>query len=201
MRQVIYEPDQEFHYVYFIEEGLCSIVTVMDDGTSVEVGMVGNDGMAGFGALLIPGQASSTEVIVQVPGKALKIDFDVFKAAFDEREGIRRVVFRCIGDAIMLGAQTAACNRLHSMEQRLARWLLMVSDRVGSDTLTMTHEFLSQMLGVRRSGVTMVCGELQRSGLISYRHGMVTILNHEGLEALSCECYRLDHERLTVPVS
>jgi CRP-like cAMP-binding protein len=200
LRQVLYEPGVEIKHLYFMEEGLCSILTVMEDGASVEVGMVGSDGMLGYTALLVSGQASANEVIVQVPGKALRIDYAAFKKAFDRSEGIRRVIFRCIGDGIMLGAQTAACNRLHSMEQRLARWLLMAADRIGSETMPMTHEFLAQMLGVRRAGVTLVAGELQRSGLIGYHHGTVTILNRDSLEETACECYHLDHKRLNKPI-
>jgi CRP-like cAMP-binding protein len=200
LRQVLYEPGLEIEKLYFVEEGLCSILTVMADGSTVEVGMIGNDGMVGFSAILITGQASPSEVIVQVPGSARCINTAQFRTAFNQSEGIRRVVHRCIADSLMLGAQTAACNRLHSMEQRLARWLLMASDRIASDTMPMTHEFLAQMLGVRRSGVTLVCGELQRSGLIGYHHGTMTILNREGVQALACECYRLDHERLNQPI-
>jgi CRP-like cAMP-binding protein len=199
LRQVIYEPGAEIQHLYFVEEGVCSILNMMADGSTVEVGMVGNDGMTGLSAVINSGH-SANQVIVQVPGFAQRINTDKFRTAFNRSEGIRRVAHRCIGDALMLSSQTAACNRLHSMEQRLARWLLMASDRIQSDTMPMTHEFLATMLGVGRSGVTLVAGDLQRSGLISYHHGTLTVLNHEGLEALSCECYRLDHERLNEPL-
>lgn len=199
LRQVIYEPGAEIQHLYFVEQGVCSILNVMADGSTVEVGMVGNDGMTGLSAVINNGH-SDNQVIVQVPGFAQRINTAQFRMAFNRSEGIRRVAHRCIGDALMLSSQTAACNRLHSMEQRLARWVLMASDRIQSDTMPMTHEFLATMLGVRRSGVTLVAGDLQRSGLISYHHGTLTVLNHEGLEALSCECYRLDHERLNEPL-
>jgi CRP-like cAMP-binding protein len=199
MRQVIYEPGAEIQHLYFVEEGLCSILNIMADGSTVEVGMIGNEGMVGFGAILDSGH-SANQVIVQVPGTAQRINAAQFRTAFDRNEGVRRVAHRCIGDALSIGSQTAACNRLHSIEQRCARWLLMASDRIGSDTMPMTHEFLAAMLGVRRSGVTLVAGELQRSGLIHYHHGRITILYREGLEAVACECCRLDRERLNKPL-
>lgn len=118
------------------------------------------------------------------------------KHAFDESAAVRTVFLRFIEALIYLGGQTAACNRLHTIEQRLARWLLMAHDRVQTNVMPMTHEFLAAMLGVRRAGVTETAGELQRSGLIRYHHGRLAIDDREGLEAAACECYRLDHDRL-----
>lgn len=199
LRQVIYEVGAPIDHLYFVEEGLCSILTSMADGSTVEVGMVGKDGMIGVNVLL-DGAASPNQVIVQVPGSARRIATARFKTAFHRSAETRDVVLRCIGDMLAISAQTAACNRLHSIEQRCARWLLMAYDRVGSETIPLTHEFLATMLGVRRSGVTLVAVELQRSGLIRYRHGQVTILNREGLEATACECYRIDRGRLEKPI-
>ena len=110
---------------------------------------------------------------------------------------MRKVVHRFAESFLNLSAQTAACNRLHSIEQRCARWLLMSSDRIQSDIMPMTHEFLSSMIGVRRASVTEVAGELQRSGLIRYHHGQIRITDHRGLEATACECYRMDHDRFS----
>ena len=115
------------------------------------------------------------------------------KAAFDQSAAVRAVMMRFIDGLWDLSAQTAACNRLHTIEQRCARWLLMAHDRLQADIMPMTHEFLASMLGVRRAGVTETAGELQRSGLIRYHHGRLTIVDREGLEALACECYRNDH--------
>ena len=199
LRQVLYEPGDEIEHLYFVEEGLCSILTIMTDGATVETGMIGNDGLVGISAILDSGK-SPDQVIVQVPGAAQQINAAEFRAAFNQSEHIRRVVLRFIQDLLMVNAQTAACNRLHSIEQRSARWMLMACDRVGSDSIPLTHEFLAQMLGVGRSGVTLVAGELQRSGLIRYRHGRIAILNREGLEAAACECYRRDRERSEEPV-
>ena len=119
------------------------------------------------------------------------------KAAFDRSEPVRRVALRFTEALLNLSAQTAACNRLHSIEQRCARWLLMAMDRTETDRIPLTHEFLASMLGVRRAGVTNVAGELQRSGLIRYHHGQLSIIDREGLEANACECYRIDHDRLS----
>jgi CRP-like cAMP-binding protein len=115
---------------------------------------------------------------------------------FDDSPGVRRVILRFIEDLLNLSSQTAACNRLHSVEQRTGRWLLMSSDRVRSNVLALTQEFLAAMLGVRRSGVSEAAGELQRSGLIRYRRGEITILDRVGLEAAACECYGLDRQRI-----
>jgi CRP-like cAMP-binding protein len=118
------------------------------------------------------------------------------KAAFDQSEAVRRVVLRFTEAVLNLSAQTAACNRLHTIEQRCARWMLMAVDRVQSDEIPLTHEFLSSMLGVRRAGVTNTAGELQSSGLIRYHRGLLTIVDRDGLEMTACECYRIDHDRL-----
>jgi CRP-like cAMP-binding protein len=133
---------------------------------------------------------------VQIPGTAQRMSAALCKAAFDRSEAVRRVALRFTEAILNLSAQTAACNRLHSTEQRCARWLLMAIDRIQSDTMPVTHEFLASMLGVRRAGVTNTAGELQRSGLIRYHHGQLTIVDREGLEATACEFHRIDHERL-----
>jgi CRP-like cAMP-binding protein len=132
---------------------------------------------------------------VQIPGDALRMNAVRCKAAFDQSAGVRRLALRFTESMLNLSAQTAACNRLHSIEQRCARWLLMASDRIGADVMPMTHEFLSTMLGVRRAGVTVTAQELQRSGLIRYHRGEVTIRDHDGLAESACECYRIDHDR------
>jgi CRP-like cAMP-binding protein len=119
----------------------------------------------------------------------------LFKAEFDQREHLRRVVLRLVSAALAMTSQNAACNRLHSVEQRCARWLLEASNRIASDTMPMTHEFLSSLLGVRRAGVTETAGHLQRSGLVRYHRGHLTITDRGGLEARACECYLVDHEQ------
>jgi CRP-like cAMP-binding protein len=133
---------------------------------------------------------------MQLPGAAHVIPASRCKALFEENPKVRGVLLRFVEDLLNLSSQTAACNRLHSVEQRTARWLLMASDRLGSPVLPLTQEFLAAMLGVRRSGVSEAAGELQRSGLIRYRRGQITIIDRAGLEKTACECYRLDHQRI-----
>src|SRR6516164_4159684 len=196
IRQILYEAGAPLEYVYFIEEGVASILTSMANGSTIEVGMIGAEGIVGVSAVLDSNTATQ-QVIIQIPGTALRMNAVRCKAVFDQSEAVRRVVLRFIDAFLNLSAQTAACNRLHSIEQRCARWLLMALDRIQSDTMPITQEFLASMLGVRRAGVTTIAGELQRSGLIRYHHGHISIGYRNGLEANACECYQIDHDRLT----
>jgi len=191
---IIYEVGAPLEDVYFIEQGVASVLTNLTNGSVIEVGMIGREGMVGV-PVLLGDETSVQRVIVQVPGTALRMKAARCKTAFDESAAVRRVLLRFTAAILNMSAQSAACNRAHSMKQRCARWLLMSSDRIQSDVVPMTHEFLSSMLGVRRTGVTAIAGELQRSGLIRYRRGQVTIVDHGGLEATACECYRIDHAR------
>lgn len=197
LRQVLQDAAKPVEHVYFMEEGVSSVLTIMADGATIEVGMIGSEGMVGVAELLGGGLAQ--EVIVQIPGRALRMPSALCRHAFDESAAVRTVLLRFAGALLRLSSQTAACNRLHSIEQRCARWLLMAHDRVGTERMPMTHEFLASMLGVRRAGVTTAAGELQRSGLISYRQGEITIRDREGLETLACECYAVDHAQLIRP--
>ena len=171
------------------------VVLSDDDGATIEVGMIGAEGMVGLPALL-GGKISAQHVVIQIPGSALRMNAALCKTGFDQSATIRATFLRFTEGILNLSAQTAACNRLHAIDQRCARWLLMAFDRTQSDVMPMTQEFLSSMLGVRRAGVTEAAGELQRSGLIRYQHGRITLIDREGLEASACECYRIDHERL-----
>jgi CRP-like cAMP-binding protein len=194
-RQILYEVGAPFDFIYFIEEGLASVLAIMEDGASSAVGMVGPEGLIGAPALL-GGKVSGQQVIMQLPGAALRIPVGACKAAFDDNARIRDVLLHFIEDLLNLSSQSAGCNRLHSIEQRSARWLLMAADRTRSSTLPLTQEFLAAMLGVRRSGVSEAAGELQRSGLIRYRRGEITIVDRAGLEKTACECYGLDRQRV-----
>jgi CRP-like cAMP-binding protein len=191
---VIYDVGARFEDVYFIKQGLASVLTNLTSGSTIGVGMIGMEGVVGV-PVLLGDETSAQRVIVQVPGTALRMKAALCKAAFDESAAVRSVLLRFTAAILNMSAQTAACNRVHSIKQRCARWLLMSSDRIQSDVVPMTHEFLSSMLGVRRTGVTAIAGELQRSGLIRYHRGQVTIVDHAGLEATACECYRIDHAR------
>jgi CRP-like cAMP-binding protein len=194
-KQIIYEVGAPLDDIYFIEEGLASVLTTMEDGASSEVGMVGPEGLVGVSALL-GGKVSAQHVVMQLPGRGHHIAAKLCKSVFDQSPHVRSVVLRFIEDLLNLSSQTAGCNRLHSVEQRSARWLLMASDRVGSNALPLTQEFLAAMLGVRRSGVSEAMSELQRSGLVRYRRGEITIIDRAGLEKTACECYGLDKRRV-----
>jgi CRP-like cAMP-binding protein len=194
-KQVIYEVGETLDQIYFIEDGLASVLTMMEDGASSEVGMVGAEGLIGVSALL-GGKASAQHIVVQLPGTAYRIAAAACKAVFDNNPRVRAVLLRFVEDLLNLSAQTAACNRLHQVEQRAARWLLMSSDRTDSNVLRLTQEFLAAMLGVRRSGISEAAAELQRSGVIRYRRGEITIVDRIGLQDVACECYDLDRRRV-----
>jgi CRP-like cAMP-binding protein len=192
-KQILHEINTPIDYVYFVERGLISVLTVLSGGLTSEVGIIGPEGLVGVAALL-GAEASAQRVIVQVPGTAWRMDVAACKAAFDRRPNFHQIVLRFIDQFLNHSAQTAACNLLHSAQQRCARWLLMASVRTQSDTVPMTHESLSSMLGIRRTGITAIAGALQRSGLIQYHRGRITITDRDGLETTACECYRLDRE-------
>ena len=194
-KQVLYEVGDPLEWVYFIEQGVVSVLTAMANGATIEVGMIGSEGVVGIAALL-GARYQSQRNVVQVPGTALRMRAAACKAAFEQSAAVRALMLRFTTSVIDIGAQSAACNRLHSIEQRCARWLLMARDRHGDNVLPMTHEFMATMLGVRRAGVTETVGELQRSGLIRNHRGALTIVDGDGLEAAACECYLVDRERL-----
>ena len=194
-KQILYEVGAPLEHIYFIEEGLASVLTTMENGASSEVGMVGPEGFVGVSALL-GGLLSAQHVVMQLPGRGHHIPASRCRSVFEQNPRVRAVLLRLVEDLLNLSSQTAGCNRLHSVEQRSARWLLMASDRVDSNILPLTQEFLAAMLGVRRSGVSEAASELQRSGLIRYRRGEITIIDRAGLENTACECYVLDKQRV-----
>jgi CRP-like cAMP-binding protein len=194
LRQIVYEVGARLEHVYFVEQGVASILTKMTNGESIEAGMIGSEGMLGLPALL-GRERSGQHLIVQAPLTALRMDVADCKTAFDQSAAVRAVMLQYAGTLLDIASQTALCNRLHSHLQRASRWLLMMYDRLQSDAMPLTHEFLSTMLGVRRTRITEAAGQLRRLGLIRYARGVVTILDHPGLAAMACECYR-DHDRL-----
>lgn len=198
LKQNLYLPNEPIEYIYFVNSGVASLLNLMEDGTAVEVATIGNEGMVGLpvflGADRILGQA-----MVQIPGDALRMKADVFKDKVTPGSPLHDLLQRYTQTLFNQIAQSAACNRLHSVEERMCRWLLMTQDRVGQDSFVLTQEFLSQMLGVRRPTVSIAASILQKAGLIRYSRGNITILDREGLENASCECYRIiqvDFERL-----
>ena len=188
LRDVLFNVDVPIEHVYFPEDMVVSILGVMPDGTAVEVATVGREGMVGL-PVFLGAERTSSHAMVQVPGRAHRVEARTFRDQSRRSVGIRDVLDRYTQAMFTLLAQGAACNRLHSIEERCARWLLLTQDRVGADSFPLTHQFLSQMLGVRRAGVSEVAAELQREGLLTYRRGYITIQDRARLEAASCECY------------
>ncbi len=189
-KQIIYAPDEPIEYVYFPNSGVISLVNVTEDGKTVEAGMVGNEGMAGIPVLLGADKMPSL-AISQVVGDAVRMKADVFKREVTPGTSLYKLLLRYTQALLNQISQSVACNSLHPVERRCCRWLLMCHDRVRSDQFMVTQELLSQMLGVRRASVSVVAATVQKAGLIRYNRGRITIVDREGLEAGSCECYRV----------
>jgi len=193
------EPGATSSYVYFPWSGVCSLTATMRDGRMVEVGTIGNEGVVGMSGYF-GGQLPDVMTLVQVPGSGAHVmRRGVFLAEMDRAGALYHLVRRYSQALLALMTQSVACNALHDIDQRCARWLLMTHDRVDGDVLELTQEYLATMLGVRRPSVTDVARRLQREKLIDYRRGRIRIVNRSGLEARSCECYatvRQHFERL-----
>ena len=187
VKTVLFDPGQPIPFVHFPIDGVISLVTPLADGNIVEVATIGNEGIVGVP--LVPGGSLAVRAISQVGGRTLRIEASEFIRGLEHLPGFRGLVQKYVQALFGQISQAAACNRLHSNEERLSRWLLMSHDRVGTDTFPITHEFLGQMLGSRRATVTLSAGLLQSAGLIRYHRGRVTIVDREGLESVSCECY------------
>jgi CRP-like cAMP-binding protein len=201
LRQTLYEPEEPISAVYFPQDGWVSMVAPLEDGDGAEVGLIGYEGMVGLPALL-GGESDDLEALVQGSGAAFKIGVPDFQQAVEADPLLRSILLRYVQAHHAQVTRTAACNGRHQTEQRLARWLLMAHDRAQKDSFTMTHEFLSLMLGVRRAGVTVAAGALQRAHIINYDRGQVSVIDRDGLENASCECYgaaRRSYERLCGP--
>ena len=188
-KQILFEPEQKLEFAHFPEDCIISLVTVMDDGDQVEAMTVGNDGFSGI-PVFHEVETSKQKGCGQISGTALRIGVKDFQHLARELPGLRRLLHRYSEFVFETVAQSAACNRLHVIEQRCARWLLMSEDRVGRDSFDLTQEFLAEMLGVRRPGVTVAMGILEKAGLIAHGRGNITVVNRPGLEKASCECYR-----------
>jgi CRP-like cAMP-binding protein len=188
--QILHRIDQPVEYNYFPETALVSLLNILSDGTSVEVGVVGRDGVVGITPLL-EGSRAVTQAIVQITGEALRISARALKEEFKRGEQLQAVLLRYTRMLLTQVSQTAVCNCLHNVDQRLARWLLMAKLRIESDDLPLTQEFIAHMLGARRAGVSEAAGVLQDAGLISYSRGHIVILDFKGLEEAACECYQI----------
>jgi len=186
--ETVSESNERIRYVYFPTTSYISLITPKGAAESLEVGLVGREGVFGI-TLLLGIDTSPLKGLVQGSGKALRLTVEQFRRAAAKRPTFARVTHAYLYVLIAQIAQTAACGRYHALEARLARWLLMTHDRAGADTFRLTHEFLAQMLGVRRAGVTEVAGVFQKRKLIQYRRGVVRILNRAGIEAACCACY------------
>jgi CRP-like cAMP-binding protein len=188
-REVLFEPGKAIKHVYFPVDCLISLLTAVDKRRTLEVGMVGNEGMAGMPFILGMG-VSGVRAIVQGGGTALRIASGPFRVEFDRNRPLQEALYRYTYALMAQISQTAACNRFHEAEPRLCRWLLMTRDRVGADEFSLTHEFLAHMLGLRRGGVTEAASALKRRKVISYTRGKIQILDVGGLKKSSCSCYQ-----------
>jgi CRP-like cAMP-binding protein len=188
LHQVLYEAGETIKSGYFINSGLMSVLVVQPDGKTIEVGLIGKEGFVGL-PLLVGYHSSPTRVVTQGDGAAYRCSAQDLRQLVRQCPALAQQLHRFSQRLAMQTTQIAACNRLHEVEERLARWILMSQDRIRSDHLPLTQEFLAQMLGTRRSSVTVSAGILQKAGLISYTRGSVTILDRQKLEGAACDCY------------
>ncbi len=189
--QTLADAEEPVETVYFLEEGICSVVANLENGNTVEVGIIGRDSFVGLPVVLGTG-SSVNRSFMQIGGSGYSIKAKALQQHFLEDSGeLHQLMLRGIQGMLVQTAQTAACNRVHELEERLSRWLLMCHERTQNDFLPITHEFLATMLGTRRSTVTVAAGMLHKSGLIEYARGHVRIINRAGLEDVTCECYRI----------
>ena len=188
--KVLYESGDTMQYVYFPIDSIVSLLYVMENGASAEVSVVGNEGFVGM-ALLMGGDSTPSQALVQSAGHAYRLLAHLFKQEFHRHGEMLVLLLRYTQALITQMAQTAVCNRHHSVDQQLCRWLLLSLDRLASSELSMTQELIANMLGVRREGVTEAAGKLQQAGLIHYRRGKITVLDRPRLEARTCECYQV----------
>jgi CRP-like cAMP-binding protein len=196
--QVIYESGDRLDHVYFPATSIVSLLYVMQSGASAEIAIVGNEGMIGI-ALFMGGETTPNRAVVQSAGRAYRLDAHILKDEFHRAGAVQRLLLRYTQALITQMAQTAVCNRHHSIDQQLCRWLLLSIDRLPSNELTMTQELIANMLGVRRAGVTEAAMKLQNAGLIRYSYGHIEVIDRPGLEKRVCECYgvvRRECERL-----
>jgi CRP-like cAMP-binding protein len=185
---VLYEPGVKMRHVYFPTTSIVSLLYVMEDGASAEIAVVGNEGVVGV-SLFMGGESTTSRAVVQSDGHAYRLKAQLLKDEFFRAGPMQRLLLRYTQALLTQMAQTAVCNRHHSLDQQFCRWLLLSLDRLSTNELVMTQELIANMLGVRREGVTEAAGNVQRAGLIHYNRGHITVLDRPGLEARACECY------------
>ena len=185
---VLYEPGDTLRHVYFPTDAIVSLLHVTENGSSAEIAVVGNEGLIGI-ALFMGGESTSSRAVVQSAGSAFRLPGQKLKKEFNRHGDLLLLMLRYTQALITQMSQTALCNRHHSIDQQLCRWLLLSLDRLHGNHLNMTQELIANMLGVRREGVTEAAGKLQRQGVIEYSRGQITVLDRPRLERLSCECY------------
>lgn len=186
--EMLYEPGQHIHYAYFPTTAIVSLHYVTETGASAETAGVGNDGVVGV-TIFMGGDSTSSSAVVQTAGSAYRIEGKLLKQEFGRNDFLSSLLLRYVQALMTQMSQSAACNRHHTVEQRLSRWLLLTLDRSASNDLVTTQELVASMLGVRREGITEAAGNLQRAGFICSRRGHITVLKREGLEQVTCECY------------
>jgi len=191
--RVVYESGSELNHVYFPTTAIVSLLYVMIDGASAEIGVVGNEGIIGV-ALFMGGETMPNRAVVQSAGHAFRLKGELLKQEFNRAGELHHLLLRYTQALLTQMSQTAVCNRHHSIDQQLCRWLLLSLDRLPDNELVMTQELIANMLGVRREGVTEAAGKLQKAGLVRYNRGHITVLDRPGLEARTCECYRVVRE-------
>ncbi|MBE9117020.1 Crp/Fnr family transcriptional regulator [Lusitaniella coriacea LEGE 07157] len=195
---ILYEPYEPIREVYFPDGAMISLVSIMEDGSMTEVGLVGKEGMAGL-PVVLGGKTTTSQGIIQISGTVVRLDANILKQEFQQGGELQRLLLLYTQALMTQISQTAVCNCKHVIEQRLARWLLTVCDCIQQEEFHLTQEFISIMLGVRRSSVTVAAGILQQGGAIRYRRGKITILNRDALIKTACECYGLvqtEYQRL-----
>jgi CRP-like cAMP-binding protein len=188
--EVLYEPGDRIRHVYFPEDSIASLLAEVADRSTLEVGIVGNEGVTGI-SVFMGVSASRHLVIVQGAGTAMRLEASVLRNEADRAGPLHRLLHRYAHTLLTQVSQSAACNRFHRVDARLARWLLMTGDRLGTNEFRLTQDFISNMLGVRREGVNKAASTLQKGELINYSRGRIQILNRQGLEATACECYMI----------
>lgn len=191
--EVIYESGEQLEYVFFPTTAIISLLYIMENGSTAEIGMTGNDGLVGV-ALFMGGSTTPNRAVVQSAGNAFRLRSKALQVEFHLSGEFQNILLRYTQYLMTQISQTAVCNRLHSVEQHLCRWLLINHDLLQTNKLIMTHDLIANMLGVRREGVSIAAGHLQAKKLIKYVRGTITILNRKGLEATACECYQVVKE-------